>query len=129
MSMYHVIHGRQPGVEAILDALGLDPGDVPRLRDCWVEPNARDGGYRIVIYTRMGGGNRDEYQEDIDALADHPLYLSDHDVAHDPTYAAIHFALPEAYAGELRALALDKPRDMEAEFQAVLERIRNGGSR
>lgn len=129
MSVYHMIHGRQPGGDAILDALGLDPRDVPRLRDCWVEPNARDGGYRIVVYTRMGGGNREQYQDDIDALSDHPLYLYDQDEPHDPTYASIFFALPEAYADELRALALHAPRDMQAEFHEALDRIRHGGSR
>lgn len=123
MSMYGMIHGRQPGAEQVLDALGIDPGEVPRLRDCWVEP-APDGGYRVAVHTRAGGGNREAYQPDLDELADHPLYLFDQDESHDPTYATVYFALPEVYAEELRALALDAPRDLGAEFQDALDRLR-----
>jgi hypothetical protein len=103
MSLYNLLFGANPAGPAILATLGLTPSDVGRYRDCYVE-NDR-GHYRIVVHTRNGGGNRDEYQDVLDELAQHPLWLYDQDDDFDCTYADIRFNLPEDYATELRALA------------------------
>jgi hypothetical protein len=89
---------RNPASDAILAALGLTRNDVGRFRDCFV------AGGEIVVYTRNKGGNRDDYQNVFDRLAQHPCYLRDEDDDFDCTYTAIYFRFPDEYAEELKQL-------------------------
>ena len=98
MSMYNLVFGQNPVSDAILATLGLTRGDVGRFRDCFVANG------EIAIYTRNGGGNREEYQSIIDELAKHPCYLRDEDDDFDHTYATIYFKFPDEYAEQLRKL-------------------------
>lgn len=104
MSLYNMLFGSNPAGAMILQTLGLTPGDVGRYRDCYVEKSP-GGQYRIVVHTRNGGGNRDDYQDVFDELSRHPLYRGDEDDDFDCTYADIYFSLPDEYGDELRALA------------------------
>ncbi|MDH5626669.1 MAG: hypothetical protein OEY69_00105 [Candidatus Krumholzibacteria bacterium] len=97
MSFYHVIFGQNQHATFILATLGLLPGDVGRFRDAFVAEG------KIAIYTRNGGGNREQYQAVLDRLAQHPLYLSDADDDFDCTYCTIYFSLPEEWKTELLA--------------------------
>lgn len=90
MSLYNMLFGRNPYSKVLLALLGLTEGDCGRFRDCY--PN--EDGTEIHIYTRNGGGNREEYQDTIDALAARPGYLRDFDDDFDCTYATIVFAVP-----------------------------------
>lgn len=58
MSLYGMIFGKNPASDVILATLDLTPSDVGRLRDVWVEKNAK-GETVIGVYTRNGGGNRE----------------------------------------------------------------------
>lgn len=104
MSLYNMLFGSNPAGPVILATLGLAPDDVGRYRDCYVE-RVSEGEYRIVVHTRNGGGNREDYEDVFEALSDHPLYLGNEDDDFDCTYADIYFALPDEFATELRALA------------------------
>lgn len=104
MSLYNMLFGSNPAGPAILKTLGLTPADTGRYRDCYVA-KMENGEYRIVVHTRNGGGNREEYQSVIDTLATHPLYQGDADDDFDCTYADIYFGLPEEYAADLKAIA------------------------
>ena len=95
-SLYNTLFGMNPLSDVILATLGLTRGDTGRFRDCFVA----DG--KIAVYTRNGGGNREEYQPVIDALAEHPCYLFDQDDDFDSTYATIYFSFPEQYAEILK---------------------------
>lgn len=104
MNLYNMLFGSNPAGPLVLATLDLTPDEVGRYRDCYV---GRDdaGEYRIVVHTRNGGGNREDYQDVLDALAEHPLYQYDEDADFDCTYADIYFSLPGDYADDLRALA------------------------
>lgn len=65
----------------------------PRFRDCYVS----DGGDTIEIYTRVGGGNRDEYEDEIEALRNMPTYIRDYDDDFDDTYATFEFGVPDEW--------------------------------
>lgn len=120
MSLYNMLFGVNAGAPLLLATLGLNVGDVPRFRDCYIE------GDKIVIYTRTGGGNRDyydseqscrdcypEYFEGADTpsgpwnsdLQENEYYLYDEDDDFDCTYASFYFRFPEAYDADLKAIA------------------------
>lgn len=99
-----MLFGSNPAGPTILATLGLTPAETGRYRDCYVEKTDA-GEYRICVHTRNGGGNREDYQDVLDALASHPLHQGDEDDDFDCTYCNIYFALPDEYAADLRALA------------------------
>lgn len=71
--------------------LNIKREEFGRFRDAWLEDV--DGELRVAVYTRNGGGNRPDYQEQIKGLQAHPCYLSDKDDEFDSTYATFYFRL------------------------------------
>lgn len=65
----------------------------PRFRDCWLGSD----GDTIEIFTRVGGGNREDYECEIEALRDMPTYQLDYDDDFDCTYATFVFGVPEEW--------------------------------
>ena len=86
MSLYNMIFGKNPDTKDILASIGLTEGDIERFRDCFIE----DG--EIVILTRTGGLNREDFKNK--ALTSNPHYLYDRDYDFDSTYAYYHFSVP-----------------------------------
>lgn len=99
--LYNMLFGRNPYADILMAMLGLTPANVGRYRDCY--PN--EDGTRILVYTRNGGGNREQYQAVIDELAKHPCYLSDCDDDFDCTYATIAFKVPEGCEEAVKYIA------------------------
>jgi hypothetical protein len=89
MSLYNMVAGYNPSTEQLLNLINLTPGSFGRYRDVYVE-----GDY-IVVHTRCGGGNRDDYEDMFDAVSLHPWYSHDEDCDFDCTYADIYFKIPE----------------------------------
>ena len=89
MSLYNMCCGESENADKLLEVLGLSRDDCGRYRDCYLHDN------QIIIYTRNGGGNREEYQDVIDELAKHPNYVNDYDDDFDNTYCYIVFSIPE----------------------------------
>ena len=82
----------------ILEAIGIKEEDIPRLRGVGID----DG--KIIIHTRTGGGNRDDYEKENNALAKNKYYLSDEDDSYDCTYANFWYKIPEKLTEELLKL-------------------------
>jgi len=122
MSLYNMLFGTNPMADVLLATLGLTREDTGRFRDCFLQ----DGpdGPEVHIYTRNGGGNREEYQGTIDELAARPGYLGDADDDFDCTYATIRFRLPDQFREALAGFArpADAP-DSNARWAAMLEKI------
>lgn len=89
MSLYNLIAGSNPNTEQILSLLGKNTGDFGRFRDVYL-----DNGY-IVVHTRCGGGNREDYEEVFSEMEDHPWYSHNNDCDFDCTYADIYFKIPD----------------------------------
>jgi len=89
MSMYNVIFGMNPDADKLLSLLGKTSVDFGRFRNIYLED-----GY-IVVHTRCGGGNREDYEDVFDEMAEHPWYSHDADQDFDNTYADIYFKVPE----------------------------------
>lgn len=67
--------------------------EAGRVRDGWIERDA-SARYAVRLVTRNGGGNREDYAEQIGRLRAHPLYLRDADHEFDATYASFWFRAP-----------------------------------
>ena len=90
MSLYNMVMGINPVGPHLLLLLGFDPQTIPRLRDCWLT----EDGQTIILLTRTGGPNRQDYIERCLFLRAHPDFLEEVDAAGDETFAEFHYKLP-----------------------------------
>jgi hypothetical protein len=122
MSLYNMMFGINKAAPMVLAVLGLKPDDFPRFRDAMFMEES------IVVRTRAGGGNREEYQGDLDGLSQHPLWLKDEDDDFDSTYCDIHFSYPPGLLEELKKEAPDaiETETFRERFDKVLEKLKDG---
>jgi len=116
--MYNLVFGQNSAADAILATLGLTRSDCGRFRDCVVTKG------NIAVYTRNGGGNRQDYQDVFDALRKHACYLYDGDDEFDSTYATIYFRFPDEFADELKKFDSGEKFDPSARWLAAIDTIR-----
>lgn len=98
MSLYNMLFGRNPQSSLLLAVIGLRENDVERLRDVSV---ADDG--RIEVYTRTGGGNREDYPNLIMRRA--PGWAGSVDDEFDYTYCTDTFEVPTEWAADVAGLS------------------------
>jgi len=139
MSLYNMLFGMNEMSDFILATLGLSKSGVGRFRDCYIE-KSEDRKYRIAVYTRNGGGNREHWDDDKEEgencdcpgciishkLPYHDLYIMDKDDDFDSTYATIYFNLPPEYEKELIQWAIAEPKTASDKFLALIESMNNG---
>jgi hypothetical protein len=102
MSLYNMLFGENPMAEKLLAVLGYTKADVGRYRDCYTIDE--EGKIQIVVHTRNGGGNREEYGEVLDKLAQHPWWVKDQDDDFDCTYADVFFQPPEELQAAIKEI-------------------------
>jgi hypothetical protein len=117
MSLYNMIFGVNKLSPMILATLNLSPDDFGRFRNCFVA----DG--KIAVYTRCGGGNRDDYVHIFDAMQAHPLFLEDVDDDFDSTYCTFFFSYPEAFAEDLRKIESKEPFEPGKQWSELFARL------
>jgi hypothetical protein len=116
MSFYNTIFGMNPDTDKLLSLLDATRGDFGRFRNVYMED-----GY-IVVYTRCGGNNREDYFPDW--VTDHPWYSHDRDDDFDNTYASIYFKLPEgSYETYMKLLDLNKGQNPEEQWSLLVKEI------
>lgn len=91
--MYNALFGVNDIAKKLLEMLELEVSDFGRFRDAYLSEN----GEKIIVYTRCGGGNREDYEYVFEEMKNHPNYLTDYDDDFDCTYASIEFSIPEKY--------------------------------
>lgn len=128
MSLYNLLHGRNPFSGVLLKVLGIDQDDGKypsgRFRDIFLNEDAT----KILLYTRNGGGNRENYQYVFDALSKHPNYISDNDDYFDCTYATIEFSVPETHKEFVKEFMTgEKPESVGEKFNKTMAEL-NGMS-
>jgi hypothetical protein len=126
MGLYDVVLGDgQQGKRGrvLLGVLGNPP--AARFRDAWVETGEDPAVPVIAIYTRIGGGNRQDYAAEIEQLRAHPAYLRDADDEFDSTYATWYFKAPPVVRAALARIAVE-PVDMSQRWREAIERTRRG---
>lgn len=111
MSLYNMMCGFNPAAGRLLAAINLDPNIIPRFRDVWINSDMT----KITVHTRTGGGNRDDYEDQNNAMTAHPLYLRDSDDDFDSTFANFTFRVPEEEKAKLLAEIEEATRDKTPE--------------
>lgn len=113
MSLYNMLNGHNSNADKYQKWVDLDLNEwnVGRYRNTclllgrenleYVTPEPTDE-LCVGIYTRNGGGNRENYQEVLDELKNHPLHVCDYDDDFDNTYATILFRIPEKHLEKAR---------------------------
>lgn len=104
MSLFNNVFGFISEAALLLNILGMEPDTIPRFRDCFYDTEE----HRIVIHTRTGGGNREEYEEENQEMTCHPHYLEDSDDDFDSTYANFYYSVPEEYSDKLKEAFKDR---------------------
>lgn len=101
-SLYNMVQGTNLLAPLLIQMLGIDGNKIPRFRDCWLE----DNGAFIILLTRTGGGNREAYVEENEALRKHELYVSDVDDSFDETFARFRYMVPQKYVDDCHQIAV-----------------------
>lgn len=120
--LYNMLFGYNLFAGFLLTVLELDYDKVPRFRDCFLNK----AGTEIIVFTRVGGGNRADYEEGITMMRQVPGYLRDEDDHYDNTYAAFFYGVPEDYKEHCLAIVeMGGGVDMKARWQEAMDIIKN----
>lgn len=85
MSLFNQACGYSPMVRLALAMMDKEPNDFPRFRDAYI--NIEEDDPRLVVMTRTGGGNREGYQTENEAIRQLPGFIKDEDDDFDSTFA------------------------------------------
>lgn len=92
--MYNLTCTQNPDALSLLQLICLDHSFLVsdcRFRDAYLSDDKK----RVIVYTRIGGPNRQDYKDAIDILCTRNDYVTDYDDSFDNTYASFEFAIPE----------------------------------
>lgn len=92
MSLYNMINEFNPACILLMPILGRKQDEYPRFRDCFLS----DDNKRIVIYTRVGGGNRKQGYNEEELYKD-PNFVTTYDDDYDSAYGYYEFNPPERW--------------------------------
>ena len=108
----------------ILPMLGKHPNEYPRFRDCFTadeeHPEFDD---HILVYTRVGGDNRDDYKEKIEDLRNLPGYVTDYDDSFDSTFATFVFKIPEKWKNDYKIMKDGSLFDVSDKYKEEIIRV------
>lgn len=99
MSFYNIVQGYNASCFYFLPMLGRKDYEYPRFRDCFLS----DDGQRIVIYTRVGGGNRNSGFHEEELYKD-PNFVTTYDDAFDSTYGSYEFNVPDKWRSDFEKI-------------------------
>lgn len=123
MSLYNMVNGVNPVAFYILPVLGKHPDEYPRFRDAFIGDESRpDTEGKLIVYTRTGGGNREAYEEENQAIRDMPGFLFDYDDDFDSTFACWVFDIPDKWKQDVK-LIMRGDRDVSPEYVENLIRV------
>lgn len=109
MSLYNMLFGVSAQAPLVLKLLNATEGDFCRFRSAYITEE------HLVVHTRCGGGNRDDYDDVFVWASDHPLFDYDQDDDFDCTYCDFFFKHPPEAAKELAKIAKENPQLTPAE--------------
>ena len=122
MSLYNTINGVNPCTFFVAPLIAGHPQEnIGRFRDCFLSDDDKpEYNNHIFIYTRMGGGNRDDYNQQIEALQRNEFYVTDYDDDFDSTYATFVFKIPAKFHDDVRLYKARKLSDTSLEYQNII---------
>lgn len=113
--LYNAINGHSPACLLLAPMLTEENPQsfFPRFRDCFLD------GERIVIFTRVGGGNRSEgYGEE--KLYAMPTFARTYDDDFDSTYGYYEFGVPDEWREDFERVREGRIGDLSERY---VERI------
>ncbi len=116
--LYNFINGYNPSCIWIMPMLGRKESEWPRFRDCFVEESEKYG-YLIVIYTRVGGANRNSGYGEEELYKD-PLFVETKDSDFDNTFASYKFKVPEKWKADFDLIMNGKIEMTSKEYQNMI---------
>jgi hypothetical protein len=125
MSLYNMIHGFNPACFFFLPMLGKRPEEYPRFRDCFTRDDERpefNEGH-IIVYTRTGGGNRENYIKENQAIRDMPGFVTDYDDDFDCTFANWVFKVPDQWREDYEFILAGELKFLSQEYRDLLRKI------
>lgn len=123
MSLYNMINGVNNATFFILPMLGKHPNEYPRFRDCFCgDEEHPEYDNHIHVYTRVGGGNRNEgYGEE--ELYKMPEFVTTFDDSFDSTFATYVFRVPDRWKSDYELYLQGKIKDFSKEYQNEIIRV------
>lgn len=116
MSMYNAIFGVNELAPLLFELLGLKPDNFYRFRDAYLNEEGL-----IAVYTRAGGGNREDGAAHAEAIRKHPWYLRDRDDDFDRTYSTFFFQPCNEAKVILDSMTEDASPPPAAKFKKLLD--------
>ena len=139
MSLYNMINGVNPATFFILPMLGKHPDGYPRFRDCFIGKQTNDESETdtfgipkkkldtnkklISVYTRAGGGNRDDYANEIQELRSMAGYIEDYDDDFDSTFATFVFEVPAQFIEDYDKVLEGSIIETSQEYKNIVDRV------
>lgn len=139
MSLYNIVNKVNPAAFFLLPMIeNKHPESWPRFRDCFatarrfeiinglpimVSVDEKEKPTNIYVLLRIGGGNRDSYQKEIDKLRKHPNYLHDEDDALDNTFAHFVFSVPEEWKEDYEKVINNNFTETSKEYKEMIIKL------
>lgn len=124
MSLYNALFGENSESNVLLGMIGVNKEYFNRYRDIELIKN----GTIIRVFTRLGGGNREGYQETWDKIRKHELYIKDYDDDFDCTYAYVEYNIPEKFQETAKKMFKGEPISFGDKFNKELEEMDKKGT-
>lgn len=125
MSLYNILFGVNEEAPVLLGMIGTNKEYFSRFRDVELINN----GTIIRVFTRTGGRNREDYQENWEKIRKHELYVKDYDDGFDETYAYIEFNILEKYKETAQKMFKGEPTSFEDKFIKEIEEMDKPGTK
>lgn len=124
MSLYNSLFGTNEETPVLLGMLGVNQEYFSRFRDI----DLINDGTIIRVFTRLGGGNREYYNETWQKIRNHSLYLKDYDDDFDCTYAYIEFSIPDRFKKTAKKMFKGEPVSFEDRFKKEADEMNVPGT-
>lgn len=124
MSLYNMLFGINEEMPVLLGMIGVNTEYFDRFRDV----DLIEDGTKIRVMTRLGGGNREDYEDTWKKIKSHELYITDYDDDFDCTYAYIEYNIPEKYKSTAKKMFKGEPVSFSEKFNKELEEMNKPGT-
>lgn len=116
MSFYNMVAGFNPCCVLFMPMLGRKQDEYPRFRDCFLTEDYK----HILIFTRVGGGNRNCGYGEEDLYED-PNFIKTWDDEDDSTYGYYEFSVPEKWQKDFDTIVAEKYNEVSDEYVNYLK--------
>lgn len=124
MSLYTQLFGENKEAKAILGFTNLTCEMFPRYRDVFLA----DKGTNVIVYTRIGGPNRNDYKQQIKTIRQHKQFIKDYDDEYDNTYAYFKFKVLPEYLDTTKIMFDEEPLTVWELFERHIENAKDPNS-